>query len=264
MPGLGSPAGREAKRSVRTMAECQRTNVIRHQGAADLKMDGHPGGMDQPGFSEAMSLRKAHRAPYRPPLESPRCTRRRRVSRAGPSGPASVCGELGIAPEGARKRADRAYSSSNRCDGAMARRAGVRTPRPCRGVFELLFLGSYLPTFKERYPDPEGPARNGESRSQKPPKSPPNGLCDPLGGVSPGWDRQRDPSISKEGGEPLKDCMESASIPKILEISLWGTPLGKDGGIGPNRCSESVQTNSFSEACRPGRVRSGLFSLGNC
>jgi hypothetical protein len=34
------------------------------------------------------------------------------------------------------------------------------------GVIELLFLGSYLPTFKERYPDPEGPARDGGSRSQ--------------------------------------------------------------------------------------------------
>jgi len=34
--------------------------------------------------------------------------------------------------------------------------------------------------------------------------------------------------------------MESAPIPKILEISFWGIPLCKDGEIGLSRCGESA------------------------
>jgi hypothetical protein len=97
------------------------------------------GGLIPPGFIEAMSLRKAHSAPYRTSLKSPRCTRRRRASTAGPSRPAWDCGELVKAPEGAQKRADRACSSSNRSDSSMARRAGVRLPRPCRGCLSFSF-----------------------------------------------------------------------------------------------------------------------------
>jgi hypothetical protein len=85
------------------------------------------------------------------------------------------------------------------------------------GVIELLFLGSYLPTFKERCPDPEGPARDGGSRESKPPRSPPNGPSNPLQ-VGRESNRPCGPSSSKDGTGPRKRCTENGDSHEIAEI----------------------------------------------
>jgi len=169
VPGLGSPAGAGSEAVITDdQTECERTNGIRHRRATDPTMDGHPGGLGPPGYNKRAhgecAPRKALRAPYRPPLESP-------SAQGGGKAINSRSIETGI---GLRRTYDSARRRSETCGWRVklkqpTRRsngppAGVRTPRPCRGVFELLFLGSYLPTFKERYPDPEGPVRDGGSR----------------------------------------------------------------------------------------------------